>query len=132
LALQLLGFEIHGRGQAATFTEPGPVLLRGGQFFRLPEDGQTRECSREDLRRALALSERIPEGAINLPEGRPEIALHRFRLGVAEANDTDVGDRRAGVRRLWRRERAVSVGGMWCRVRVSDAAMVQGRYVILC
>lgn len=89
LALELLGFELHGRGQAATYTELGPSLLTGGRLFRLPLDGETRDCSREELRRAVADSDRIPDGAVHRPENRNEAALHRFLLGAAEENAAD-------------------------------------------
>ena len=37
----------------------------------------------------MALSERIPPGAIHQPETREEVALHRFLLGAAEGNAAD-------------------------------------------
>lgn len=84
LALQLLGFEPHGAGEAATWTEPGPTLSEGGQTFRLPAKGQTNDCSSADLERALALIDRIPVTAVGGPSSPNEVALHRFLLGACE------------------------------------------------
>jgi hypothetical protein len=87
--LQLLGFELHGRGQAAAYTEPGPSLYGGGQIFRLPPHGEARECSTEELRLGIEIAERIPVSAIDRPQARHETALHRFLLGAAEVNNAD-------------------------------------------
>lgn len=89
LALQLLGFELHGSGFATTWIEPGPSLFGGGQKFRLPQWGESKDCSREELERALALTAKIQDGAILRPTSPQELVLHRFLLGAAEESRTD-------------------------------------------
>ncbi len=89
LALQLLGFELHGNGFATTWTEPGPSMFSGGQGFRLPQRGESKECSPEELELALALAAKIQDGAILRPTDRQEIVLHRFLLGAANESSTD-------------------------------------------
>jgi hypothetical protein len=84
LALQLLGYEPHGRGRARTWTEPGPSIWDGGQRYRLPKYGTTAICSEEGLARAIRLADRIPEGAFTIASTAQEVALHRFLLGSAE------------------------------------------------
>ena len=89
LALQLLGFEFYGSGFATTWTEPGPSLWKGGQKFRLPQRGENKDCSPEELERALALAAKIQDGALLRPTNRQEIVLHRFLLGAADESRTD-------------------------------------------
>jgi len=89
LALELLGFELHGAGSATTWTEPGPSLWSGGQGFGLGRNGTSKECTRDDLRRGLAIARRIPNGVISSPGNREEVVLHRFLLGCAEDNSAD-------------------------------------------
>lgn len=90
LALQLLGFELYGRGQATVWTEPGPSLITGGQSgFIIGNHGTSRQCGAETLRHALALARLIPDGAVVNPRERREVALHRFLLGCAEDNSAD-------------------------------------------
>ncbi|MCZ6689785.1 MAG: HEPN domain-containing protein [Planctomycetota bacterium] len=89
LALQLLGFDVQGRGEASTWTEPGPSHGTGGQQIRLPRGGLTRDCSQEDLQQAATVAGRIPDEAIAEPQGRNELALHRFMLGAADENQAD-------------------------------------------
>ena len=89
LALQLLGFELHGNGFATTWTEPGPSQFGGGLVIRLPQWGENKDCSPEELERALALAAKIQDGAILRPTNRLEIVLHRFLLGAANESRTD-------------------------------------------
>lgn len=84
LALQLLGYEPHGRGRARTWTEPPPSTWHGFQGYRLPRHGESRPCSADDLQRALRLADRLPEGVFAGGSSPHEIALHRFLLGSGE------------------------------------------------
>lgn len=89
LALQLLGFELHGSGAATAWTEPGPAQSIGYPTITLAETGIARECTNDDLGRAARLAEAIPEGAIWNPGSREELVLHRFKLGVTEKSPVD-------------------------------------------
>jgi hypothetical protein len=88
LALQLLGFQPCGRGFATTYTEP-VVLWSGGQGFRLPENGETRDCHEKDIASAVELGKLIPEEVFTGPRRRAHVALHRFMLGAAEEQPAD-------------------------------------------
>lgn len=89
LGLQLLGYEPHGKGEAATWTAPGPPLWSGGQSFRLPPSGSTRDCPRDDLAHAIMLADLIPDEAFYIPKRQGEVALHRFLLGAAHEDPAD-------------------------------------------
>lgn len=89
VALQLLGYEIHGLGSASTWTEPRHLSWRGWQNFVLGNQGTTKECTNQQLRQAIEIARRLPDGAIRLPSNRTEVALHRFLLGCAEDNPAD-------------------------------------------
>lgn len=89
LALQLLGFELHGRGNATVKTSHAVSLGVGSRVFRLPKTGSAKECSKDCLKRAIELAEKIPDNAISRPENRKEIALHRFSLGAGEDTPAD-------------------------------------------
>jgi hypothetical protein len=88
LALQLLGFQPCGRGWATTYTEP-VALWSGGQGFRLPDNGETRDCHEEDIASATALGKLIPEEVFSGPRTRAHVSLHRFMLGAAEEQPAD-------------------------------------------
>lgn len=90
LALQLLGFELHGSGGSTAWTEPGPSTAVGNPFISIAEVGTSeRECSEDELRHAAALAAVIPEGAIWNPRTRVELVLHRFKLGATERSQVD-------------------------------------------
>ncbi|MCZ6690216.1 MAG: HEPN domain-containing protein [Planctomycetota bacterium] len=89
LVLELLGFDVFGRGHSATWTEPGPSFSIGGGRIRLPRKGSTRSCSQKQLVHARAVADRIPDGAIVRSGNRNEVALHRFLLGSTEGNQED-------------------------------------------
>src|SRR5262249_26257808 len=92
LALQLLGFDLFGRGIAPRWTEPGPPLSDGWHRFKLPSNGNqldVRLCTRADVARAIALAHKLPDGAVRNPGNRREIVLHRFLLGAAEESNAD-------------------------------------------
>jgi hypothetical protein len=89
LALFLLGFEPNGEGAVSVWTEPGPVFWNSGMRYALPDRGAIKEITAADLRRAVSLSELIPEGAVGMPGNRQEVALHRFSLGSVERSAAD-------------------------------------------
>ncbi|MCH8041734.1 MAG: hypothetical protein IH977_15530 [Nitrospinae bacterium] len=89
LALEILGFELHGAGFATTWTEPGLSLWEGGQRFVLGGHGMVKECTTPELSRALEIARRISDGAVQSPSNRGEVVLHRFLLGGAEDNPAD-------------------------------------------
>ena len=89
LALQLLGFELCGGGEAATYTEPGPSLMNGGQFIKLAERSKVvRSLSTAELRDAVELASLLPEDAFRGAEPK-SIALHRFGTAAAENAPAD-------------------------------------------
>jgi hypothetical protein len=55
----------------------------------LGRKGDTKECTREELRRALEIARKIPDGAVKAPSNRMEVVLHRFFLGCTEDNHAD-------------------------------------------
>lgn len=91
LALQLLGFEISGAGDAATYTEPGPTLLHGGRKIQLQENAtEVRDFSVADLREAIELSDLILKEHFAHPtSGSGSVALHRFASAVCERHAAD-------------------------------------------
>lgn len=89
LALQMLGFELHGTGHATTWTEPGPALWTGFQGFKIPLRGDTKLCSINDLRRAMRLAQGIPDEVFSGPSRPMHVALSRFQLGAADSLPED-------------------------------------------
>jgi len=89
LALQLLGFEPSGRGQATTYTHPGPTVGFGGQPIRLPAHGEAKPCSAADLERAVKLAAKIGDDVFTNPAKQPSVSLHRFHLGSAGDSPAD-------------------------------------------
>lgn len=90
LALHLLGFDVRGRGNAATYTEPGPSLLRGGQLIQLAKSGNSiRDITLAGLRDVVTLADLIPDETFSGPRSRKAIALHRFGTAVCEKSAAD-------------------------------------------
>lgn len=91
LALQLLGFELRGRRDAATYTEPGPSLWEGGQGIGLADyGGSIRDFTLEDLKATVELAALLPEETFKGgPKNREAIALHRFRSAACESYPGD-------------------------------------------
>ncbi len=77
------------RGEAATYTEPGPSLSDGGRTIRLPSGGGTRDFTVADLRSVVELAALLPETASTGPESAKAIALHRFGTALREALPAD-------------------------------------------
>jgi hypothetical protein len=89
LALQLLGFELHGKGRIGEQTRPNFSGATFGVPVRLPSRGSTKTCSEDTLKAALELSRKIPEEAIIQPKKPQHVALHRFLLGAADESRAD-------------------------------------------
>jgi len=90
LAFQLLGFDLRGRGDAVTYTEPGPPLWGGGTTLRLADSGAgVRDFGAPDLKAVVELSDLIPKSVLDGPFTRPGIALHRFGSATCESSPGD-------------------------------------------
>jgi Apea-like HEPN len=83
LALQLLGFELHGVGQGTQWTEPDSNLYQAWPQYRLPMRGSTRQCTTDELERAVRLAQKIPDEVFVMPRSSQEVALHRFLTGAS-------------------------------------------------
>lgn len=89
LALQLLGFDPAGRGQAVTVTEPFQLGGTRGSPISLAEHGAQRDVGQADLDASVELAERIPIGAVGAARTRDEIALARFQTAAVERSSSD-------------------------------------------
>lgn len=90
VALDLLGFEIHGRGILGARTAPGPRLdTHLAQEIRLSSNGHIRRCTERQLGRAVEIARLVPANAIHQPRTRQEVAVHRFFLGAGEGSAAD-------------------------------------------
>lgn len=89
LALQLLGFDPTGRGQAVTVTEPFQLGGIRGTPVALAERGPHRDVVQADLDASVELAGRIPHRAFGEARTRDEIALARFQTAVVERSPSD-------------------------------------------
>jgi hypothetical protein len=89
LALQLLGFDPKGEGQAVTFTEPFRFGGLRGSPVVLATRGQRRDIARADLAATVELARRIPKGVFHSPRAQAEVALARFQTAVVERSHAD-------------------------------------------
>lgn len=90
-ALQLLGYPICSRGAIAAWDEPGPKVPNFPRELVLPRlpNGPEVPFHPDDMRRAAAIAERVPDGVFDEPSGREEIALHRFCNAAAQDDDSE-------------------------------------------
>ncbi len=89
IALQLLGFQPHGRGRAACWTEPLPYAMTGSTDVRLARSGAITTLGREVFGEVVRLAAKIPPTAVDAPVSRRDLALHRFYLGAVEEAPTE-------------------------------------------
>lgn len=89
LAMQLLGYEPHGRGLTTSWTAPRSSSWSSLGRVPMNEQGNWQPFRRRDLQRTIDLAERIPDGAVMNPQKREEVSLHRFRSGVSETQPTE-------------------------------------------
>ncbi len=89
LALQLLGYCPHGSGLTRTWLEPGPDAYASVGRVSLRLFGDTMSLGEEDLRRVVALAERISAGSVARPTSRAEVSLHSFSRSANANNDSD-------------------------------------------
>ena len=89
LALQLLGYEPHGKGIGRSWTEPRPTLIDWGPYFDLPQNGSTEEIDKEKLAEALKIAKLIKDTVIVEPKKYQDTALHRFSVGASRRTNAD-------------------------------------------
>jgi hypothetical protein len=92
LALELLGFPLHGPGYAVAWWEPEWL---GSGVRAMPVDiprhrrSDPRRLGAGDLAEAVGIAERIPDGAVEWPRTPAEVALHRLALASARRSAAD-------------------------------------------
>ena len=90
VALELLGFEIHGRGILGASIDPALRLeTHLAQEVRVSSHGDIRRCTERQLATAVEIANLVPGSAIHQPQTRQEVALHRFFLGAGEEGPAD-------------------------------------------
>jgi len=89
LALQLIGFELSGRGPIVQSDLPVRVSIRQAVVpFKVGPLGSTCRCTAPDLDAALRLVAKMPALG-ELPQRSSDVALNRFRQGCADESAAD-------------------------------------------